>query len=130
MQFLAQGIRHATTLENLILSDCNMKPTPEILEIFSEGVYQSNSLKSLTFCNNHLPVPSSATWIANLIAHNDQKSTRLMDLNLSGNDLALMIPPLTYVLRNNTNLLNLNLSNCNITYQGLSFLANALVSSL
>lgn len=129
MQFLAQGIRHATTLKNLILSDCNMKPTPEILEIFSEGVYQSNSLKSLTFCNNHLPVPSSATWIANLIAHNDQKSTRLIDLNLSGNDLALMIPPLTYVLRNNTNLLNLNLSNCNITYQGLSFLANALAEN-
>lgn len=128
MQFLAQGIRHATTLNDLILNDCNMKPTPEILEIFSEGVYQSNSLKSLTFCNNHLPTPSSATWIANLIAHNDQKLTRLIDLNLSGNDLALMIPPLTYVLRNNTNLLNLNLSNCNITYDGLSFLANALVS--
>lgn len=125
MQYLSQGIKHATTLNKLILDDCNIKPPPETFEIFSEGVYLSNSLKSLSFCNNHITTTVSATWIANLIANSDNGG--LIDLDLSGNDLSLMVSPLASVLRSNNTLLNLHLSNCKITHEGLSFLSNALV---
>lgn len=128
MQFLSQGIRHASVLSELILNNCNIKPTPEIFEIFSEGVFDSNSLRSLSFCNNHLTIPASATWVANLITFNSNRQGGLIDLNLSGNDLSLMMPPLAHVLRNNISLLNLNLSNCKMSHEGLSLLSNALVN--
>lgn len=123
MQYLAQGIKHATTLNKLIMDDCNIKPPPESFEIFSEGVYQSASLNTLSFCN-YITTTGSATWIANLV---NSDHGGLIDLDLSGNDLSLMVSPLASVLRNNNTLLNLCLSNCKITHEGLTYLSNALV---
>lgn len=122
MQYLAQGLQYATTLSKLVMDKCNIKPPPETFQSFSEGVYNATSLQTLSLRNNHF-APNQGTWIANLIA---PRLNGLKDLDLSGNQVNSMLAPLAAVLRNNTSLLHLNLSNCQINHEGLSLLSNAL----
>ncbi|KAI8090810.1 hypothetical protein BDF21DRAFT_412217 [Thamnidium elegans] len=128
MKYLSQGIKYATSLEKLILDYCQIKPpATEPLEVFSTGVHQS-TLKTLSICHiQSVPSPSS-TWISNLIANDEDKNAGLIDLNLTGNNLSL-ITPLADLLSTNRTLVNLNLSDCNITHEGLSVLSNALAEN-
>lgn len=129
MQYLSQGLQHATSLNKLTLDNCNIKPPSETFEIFSEAIYNARSLQTLSLRNNRLS-PPQGTWITNLIALNeDHPGKGIKDLDLSDNDLGVMIAPLAFVLRNNTTLLHLNLSNCKISHEGLSFLSNALAEN-
>ncbi|KAI8097900.1 uncharacterized protein B0P05DRAFT_522536 [Gilbertella persicaria] len=126
MQYLSQGFQYSKSLYKLILDDCQIRPVPEACEIFSEGVYHSISIKSLSLRNNQL-APPHGTWISNLVAFNqDVPLHGLSELDLSGNNLGFMIAPLASVLRDNTTLLHLNLSNSQISFEGLSVLSNAL----
>lgn len=127
IHYLSEGIKHATTLNKLTLDHCTIKSQSEALEIFSKGVHFSNSLKSLSFCNNHI-TGISPTWIQNLLTHSMDQGG-LIDLDLSGNDLSLLVSSFTLGLRDNHTLLNLILANCKITHEGLSFISNALVIS-
>ncbi|KAI8642699.1 hypothetical protein BD408DRAFT_443243 [Parasitella parasitica] len=122
MQYLAQGLQHATTLSKLVLDNCHIKPPAETFQSFSEGIYKATSLQTLSLRNNYF-VPNQGTWVANLVA---PRLDGIKDLDLSGNQLNLMLAPLATVLRNNTSLLHLNLSDCQINYEGLSLLSNAL----
>ncbi|CEP15772.1 hypothetical protein [Parasitella parasitica] len=122
MQYLAQGLQHATTISKLVMDNCHIKPPAETFQSFSEGIYNTTSLQTLSLRNNYF-APNQGTWIANLIA---PRLDGIRDLDLSGNQLNLMLAPLATVLRNNTNLLHLNLSDCQINYEGLSLLSNAL----
>jgi Ran GTPase-activating protein (RanGAP) involved in mRNA processing and transport len=129
MQYLSQGLQHAKSLSKLTLDNCNIKPPAETFEIFSEGIYNSRSLQTLSLRNNRFS-PPQGTWIANLIALNeDNPGTGIKELDLSENDLGVMIAPLAFVLRNNTTLLHLDLSNCKISHEGLSFLSNSLAEN-
>jgi Ran GTPase-activating protein (RanGAP) involved in mRNA processing and transport len=128
MQYLSQGLQHAKSLSKLTLDNCNIKPPAESFEIFSEGIYNSRSLKTLSLRNNRFSPPQS-TWIANLIALNEDNPHGIKELDLSENNLGAMIAPLASVLRNNTTLLHLNLSNCNISHEGLSVLSNSLAEN-
>ncbi|KAL0143139.1 hypothetical protein V8B55DRAFT_1474661 [Mucor lusitanicus] len=122
MQYLAQGLQYATTLTKLVMDKCNIKPPTETFQSFSEGVFNATTLQTLSLRNNHF-APNQGTWIANLIA---PRLHGIKDLDLSGNQLNSMLGPLAAVLRNNTSLLHLNLSNCQISHEGLSLLSSAL----
>ncbi|GAN04490.1 hypothetical protein MAM1_0065d03950 [Mucor ambiguus] len=122
MQYLAQGLQYANTLTKLVMDKCNIKPPTETFQSFSEGVFNATSLQTLSLRNNHF-APNQGTWIANLIA---PRLYGIKDLDLSGNQLNSMLAPIAAVLRNNTSLLHLNLSNCQINHEGLSLLSNAL----
>ncbi|KAI8373984.1 hypothetical protein EDC96DRAFT_9975 [Choanephora cucurbitarum] len=129
MQYLSQGFQYARSLSKLILDHCQIRPIPEAFEIFSEGIYHSTSIHSLSLRNNQL-APPHGTWISNLIAPNPDSTLHgLVELDLSGNNLGFMIAPLASVLRHNTSLLQLNLANTQISYEGLSVLSNALLEN-
>ncbi|KAI8370912.1 hypothetical protein BD560DRAFT_434745 [Blakeslea trispora] len=129
MQYLSQGFQYARSLFKLILDHCQIRPIPEAFEIFSEGIYHSTSIQSLSLRNNQL-APPHGTWISNLIAPNpDSMLHGLTELDLSGNNLGFMITPLASVLRNNASLLHLNLANAQISFEGLAVLSNALLEN-
>lgn len=108
--------------------------SPTMIEIFSNGINQSKSLKSLSICNNHLfntaNPNTNTTWVNNLLSHLDGgvAGGGLEELDLSENNLELWMPSLAIALRNSNSLIHLVLSNCKISPEGLSILSDALVS--
>lgn len=121
MQYLAQGIQLAGSLEKLQLDEFILKP-PQILQLLSEGIKKHpGGLSTLSLCNYRIP-PSSTIHLANLLSSN------ISTINLSGCQ-QFQIPILAYALINNNTLLHLCLSNCKITSHDLSTLSKALLEN-
>ncbi|CEG80356.1 hypothetical protein RMATCC62417_14708 [Rhizopus microsporus] len=121
MQYLAQGIQLAGSLERLQLDEFILKP-PQILQLLSDGIKKHpGGLSTLSLCNYRIP-PSSTIHLANLLSSN------ISTINLSGCQ-QFQIPILAYALINNSTLLHLCLSNCKITSHDLSTLSKALLEN-
>lgn len=121
MQYLAQGIQLAGSLEKLQLDEFILKP-PQILQLLSEGIKKHpGGLSTLSLCNYRIP-PSSTIHLANLLSSN------ISTVDLSGCQ-QFQIPILAYALINNNTLLHLCLSNCKITSHDLSTLSKALLEN-
>lgn len=121
MEYFSQGLKYAKSLTKLTMDHCILRPAVETLDTFSEGIYASNSLKSLSFCYNFPTLLNQELWLSN-IAH-----SRIMDLNLSGNNLGSVLS--SFSLKDNNTLQHLVLSNCKISSEGLSMLSNSLLQN-
>jgi Ran GTPase-activating protein (RanGAP) involved in mRNA processing and transport len=121
MEYLSQGLKYAKSLSTLVMNHCILRPAVETLDAFSEGIYASNSLKSLSFCYNFPTLLNQEFWLSNIAR------SRLVDLNLSGNNLGSVLS--SFTLKDNNTLRQLILSNCKISSEGLYMLSNTLLEN-
>ncbi|KAI8882530.1 RNI-like protein [Backusella circina FSU 941] len=125
MQYLSQGVKQARSLEILIMNDCIIRH-PDTLVILSQGIHQSSSIIRLSL-RNALVTQCSVPWMVAMV---DYHITNYLEhLDLSGNNLQWIVEPLANVLRENTRLLSLKLSSCQITFEGLIALSDALMEN-
>ncbi|KAI9475518.1 MAG: hypothetical protein EXX96DRAFT_573622 [Benjaminiella poitrasii] len=122
MEFLSQGLQHATSLSRLKMDTCLLKQTAG--NVLVEGVCLNHSLISLSLRNipqqqqQQSPITS---WIPQLLAN----AIQLDQLDLSHNrTLAMNI--ITPSLIVNHTLTRLSLSHCQINSEGLIHLSNGL----
>lgn len=123
MEYLSQGLKYAKSLTALNMNHCILRPAVETLNTFSEGIYASNSLKLLSFCYNFPTLMNQETWLSNIA------KSRLVELNLTGNNLSLVLGTFSSALKNNNTLQHLVLSNCKIASEGLSLLSLSLLQN-
>lgn len=123
IQYIAQGLEYATSLKTLILNDCILKQ-PHTFDPLAHSVLHSHSLSRLSLRNI---TPFAAPWMSFLVA---ESGNSLTHLDLSGNNLHYTIGSLAHALKDNTAILELTLSNCQITHEGLTYLAEALVGCI
>jgi hypothetical protein len=124
MQYLSQGVKQARSLERLLMDDCIIRH-PDTLVILSQGIHLSSSIIRLSL-RNALVTQCSVPWMVAMVDYHI--TNYLENLDLSGNNLQWITEPLANVLRENTRLVSLNLSSCQITWEGLVSLSDALVS--
>lgn len=123
MEYLSQGLKYATSLSKLVLNNCTFNPPIETLDIFSEGIYNSKSLKTLSFCNNISPTTNQDLWLTHIL------DSTIVELDLTGNSINPILGTFSLALKDNVNLQHLVLANCSVSSEGLSSLANALLEN-
>jgi Ran GTPase-activating protein (RanGAP) involved in mRNA processing and transport len=123
-QQLKSMLRQNTALQHLMVEGNRRRNAGLLLEIVP-ALYRNTSIKSLDLTRNGLDDTESATVLRELMRRNKS----ITSLSLAYNDFggnAAAVKSILEGMRSNTALQQLDLGECGLDDQGMSFLANAL----